>query len=234
MSNTLRNVSIASLLVLAGSSAAFAQSLTTVKLGWVHIDPQSSASNVSGPFTPVDTLSLKVKPQSTLYFSLAQEIDANWEMELALGVPPKHDATLVVVKPSNVPSGVAAQDGAVISKVAQVAPTLFFNYRFGNRDSSWRPFVGIGLNYTRFTDTESTAVNDHVNGGPTTIKMSDSRGLAAQVGVTAKISGPWSVTGSWSTAKVASTITTNTLGIERKADVTFNPSVLTLALGYSF
>lgn len=233
MSNTLSKVCIASLLALAGS-AAMAQSATTVKVGWVNVDPQSSATNVAGPFTPVDALSLKVKPQSTLYFSLAQEIDSNWEVELALGVPPKHDATLVVVNPAKVPSGVAAMDGAVISKVAQVAPTLFFNYRFGDSNSTWRPFVGLGLNYTRFTDAESTATNDAVNGGPTTIRMSDSRGLALQLGATMKLSGPWSLTGSWSTAKVSSTITTNTLGIERTADVKFNPSVVTLAVGYSF
>ncbi|MBC7918180.1 MAG: outer membrane beta-barrel protein [Rhodoferax sp.] len=234
MNTTFRTTSVASLLALAFSGAAFAQQATTVKVGWVHIDPQSSAGTVSGPFTPVDALSMKVKPQSTLFFSVAREINSNLEVELALGVPPKHDVTLAVVKPSAVPSGVAAQDGAVISKVSQVAPTLFVNYKFFDSNSSFRPFVGLGVNYTRFTNPESTATNDAVNGGPTTISMTDSRGLAMQLGATYKISGPWSVTGVWQTAKVNSTVTTNTLGIERKLDVKFNPSVLTLAVGYSF
>lgn len=233
MKNTLRNVSAVSLLALACTGTAFAQA-TTVKVGWVNIDPQSSANNVSGPFTPVDALSAKVKSQSTLFFSLAHEIDSNFEVELAAGLPPKHDVTLVVAKPSAVPGGVAALDGAVIQQVKQVAPTLFVNYKFGDSNSTWRPFVGLGINYTRFTDATSTPTNDAVNGGATSVSLTDSRGLAAQVGLTYKVSGPWSVTGVWSTAKVSTTATTNTLGIERKLDFTFNPSVLTLAVGYSF
>jgi len=233
MKNTFRTTSVATLLALAFSGAAMAQA-TTVKVGWVNIDPQSSAGTVSGPFTPLDTLSAKVKSQSTLFFSVARELDSNFEVELALGVPPKHDVTLVVVKPTGVPAGVAALDGSVIQQVKQVAPTLFVNYKFFDSNSSWRPFVGLGVNYTRFTDATSTPVNDAVNGGATSVSLTDSRGMAAQVGVTAKISGPWSVTGVWSTAKVSTTATTNTLGIERKLDFKFNPSVLTLAVGYSF
>ena len=234
MKTTFRTTTVASLLALAFSGAAFAQQATTVKVGWVNVDPQSSAGTVSGPFTPVDALSMKVKSQSTLFLSVAREIDNNFEVELAMGVPPKHDVTLVVAKPTAVPSGVAAQDGAVISKVSQVAPTLFLTYKFFDKSSNWRPFVGLGINYTKFTNPESTATNDAVNGGPTSITMTDSKGLAMHLGVTAKISGPWSATASWATAKVNSTVTTNTLGIERKLDVKFNPSVLTLAVGYSF
>lgn len=232
MKKTILATAVGALLLgLAGT--AFAQA-TTVKLGWVNVDPRSSAGYVSGPFTPVDTLSTKIKPQSTLFFSAAYAIDANWEAELAAGVPPVHDATLVVSNPSGVPPSTSALDGAVISKVRQVAPTLFLNYKFGTSNSAYRPFVGLGMNFTRFDNAESTAANDTVNGGPTTIRLTDSKGVAMQVGVTAKLSGPWSLTGSWSTAQVKTTITTNTLGIERTVDVKFNPSVLTLALGYSF
>ena len=226
-------LSIAAALALGLAGSAFAQA-TTLKVGYVNVDPKSSAGNVAGPFTPVDTLSTQIKPQSTVFFSLSQAIDANWDAELSLGIPPTHEATLVVNNPAGVPGTVAALNGQVISKVRQVAPTLFFNYKFGATSSAFRPFIGVGMNFTRFDNAQSTAVNDAVNGGPTTIKLSDSKGLAAQVGVTAKISGPWSVTGVWSTAKVKTTITTNTLGIERTVDVTMNPSVVTLALGYSF
>ncbi len=232
MHKTILSTAVGALLLgLAGT--AFAQA-TTVKAGWVNVDPRSSATNAVGPFTPVDTLSLNVKPQSTVFFSVAQALDANWEAELAAGIPPVHEATLVVRNPAGVPPSAAALDGTVISKVRQVAPTLFMNYKFGTSNSAYRPFVGIGVNFTRFDKTESTPANDSVNGGPTTITMTDSKGVAAQIGVTAKLSGAWSVTGVWSTAQVKSTITTNTLGIERTLDVKFNPSVLTLAVGYSF
>lgn len=232
MKNTLLSAAVIALAVGA-SSNALAQA-TTLKLGFVNIAPNSSASAISGPFTPVDALSLKVQDQSTLFFSVAREINEHWEAELALGVPPTHDVAVVVLNPAAVPGSVAAQDGAIGAKVRQVAPTLFANYRFGDGNSQIRPFVGLGVNFTRFDNTESTAVNDAINGGPTTLKLKDSVGLALQLGVTAKLGGPWSVTGAWSTAQVKTKLTTNTYGIERTADITFKPSVFTLAVGYSF
>ena len=232
MKNTLLSAAVIALAVGAYSNA-LAQA-TTFKLGFVNIAPNSSASAISGPFTPVDALSLKVQDQSTLFFSVAREINEHWEAELALGVPPTHDVAVVVLNPAAVPGSVAAQDGAIGAKVRQVAPTLFANYRFGDGNSQIRPFVGLGVNYTRFDNTESTAVNDAINGGPTTLKLKDSVGLALQLGVTAKLGGPWSITGAWSTAQVKTKLTTNTYGIERTADITFKPSVFTLAVGYSF
>lgn len=233
MKKTLLTVSVAAALALAGAGAALAQSVT-LKLGWVNIEPHSSASAVSGPFTPKDALSLKVQSQSTLFFSAATPVNDQWEIELALGLPPTHDVAVVILNPAAVPSGVAAQDGKIGAKVRQVAPTVFANYRFGDSTSQIRPFAGVGLNYTIFDKTESTPVNDAVNGGPTSIKLKDSFGPALQLGVTAKLGGPWSVTGAWSTALVKTKMTTNTLGIERTADIRFHPTVMTLALGYSF
>ncbi len=233
MKNTHHFASVAALLALTASGTALAQS-TTVKLGFVNVEPNSSASAVSGPFTPVNALSLKVQSQSTLFFSVARELSDNWEAELALGVPPTHDVKLVVLPGAAVPGSVAAQDGAVAAKVRQVAPTLFANYKFGDKTSQLRPFVGVGVNFTQFDKTESTAVNDAVNGGATTISLKSSIGAALQLGASYKLSGPWSLTAAWSTARVRTTMTTNTLGIERSADITFHPSVLTLAVGYSF
>ncbi|MFZ4480343.1 MAG: OmpW/AlkL family protein [Rhodoferax sp.] len=233
MKTTFFSASVLTALALSASGSAMAQA-TTIQLGVANVSPNSSSSAISGPFTPVDTLSLKVQNQTTVYFSAAREIDSHWEAQLALGVPPTHDVSLVVLKPTGVPGSVAALDGATVAKVRQVAPTLFANYRFGESSSQIRPFVGLGLNYTVFSPADSTAVGDSVNGGATSIKLKNSVGLAAQVGLTAKLGGPWSVTGSWSTAQVKTTMTSNTLGIERTADISFHPSVFTIAVGYSF
>ena len=220
-------------LALGAAGSALAQA-TTLKLGLVHIDPGSSASAVSGPLTPANALSLEVMKKSTLFFSASREINDQWEAELALGVPPTHDVAVVVLNPAALPGSVAAQNGAIGAKVRQVAPTLFMNYRFGEKTSQFRPFFGIGVNYTTFDKADSTAVNNAINGGPTSLKLDDSVGLALQLGVTAKLGGPWSVTGAWSTAQVKTKLTSNTLGIERTADIKFRPSVLTVAVGYSF
>jgi outer membrane protein len=129
---------------------------------------------------------------------------------------------------------VAAKEGQLIGTVRQIAPTVFANYKFGEPSSKLRPFVGIGVNYTLFDQAESTALFNQLSGGVTTNKLSDSWGLAAQVGASYKLDGPWSISGTWSTADVKSTLTTNTYGVERKTDVKFSPSVFILSVGYHF
>lgn len=233
MKNTFFATAAAAALALGASGGAWAQA-TTLKLGLVHIDPGSSASAVSGPFTPVNALSLEVLKESTLFFSASREINDRWDVELALGLPPTHDVAVVVLNPMAVPGSVAAQNGAIGARVRQVAPTLFMNYKFGEPSSQFRPFVGVGVNYTVFDKADSTAVNNAINGGATSLKLDDSIGLALQLGATVKLGGPWSVTGAWSTAHVKTKLTTNTLGIERTVDIKFRPSVLTVAVGYSF
>jgi outer membrane protein len=231
MNKTL--LSLATVAALACGGNAFATDLT-FQAGYVNINPNSSATAANGPFTPVDALSLKVKSQGTLYLSLVAALDDNWSAQFAFGVPPKHDVTLVVLKPSAVTPSVAAADGQVIAKITQSNPTGFINYNFGDKNSAWRPFVGLGVNYTSFTQRDSTPTNDAINGGPTSIKLKDSWGLAAQVGVTYKFDAKWSATAALATAKVSTTETTNTLGIVRTAKIDFHPAALSLAVGYTF
>ena len=214
------------------SHNAFAQ--YTIQVGGAYVDPNSTAGVAVGPLTPVGAISLTVKPQSTVFFSIAREINDQWDLQLSLGLPPTHDVALKVTKASALPASVAAQDGVIISKVRQVAPTLFANYKFGEASSPLRPFVGLGINYTTFDQTESTAANNAINGGATNIKLSDSWGLAWQAGAVYKFDKQWSMSGTYSTADVNSVITTNTLGIERKVDISFHPAVFILAVGYSF
>lgn len=233
MKNTLLSASVAAALVLGASSSAFAQA-TTIKLGFLNAEPNSSATAINGPFSPVDALSLKVKSKSTLFFSASRDITDNWDVELSAGLPPTHDVAVVVLKPASLPPSVAAQDGAIGAKVRQVAPTLFANYKFGDKASQIRPFVGVGVNYTVFDKADSTSVGDAINGGPTTLKLEDSVGLALQVGITAKLGGAWSITGALATAQVKTKLLTNTLGIERRADIKFSPTVFIVSAGYSF
>jgi outer membrane protein len=120
------------------------------------------------------------------------------------------------------------------AKVRQVAPTLFANYKFMDKSSALRPFIGAGVNYTTFDKRDSTAAGDTLNGGATSIGLKDSFGLAVQAGINYQFDKQWSLTASVSTAQVKTTMTTNTLGVERTTDIKFSPTVTTLAIGYSF
>jgi Outer membrane protein W len=92
----------------------------------------------------------------------------NVGLELVIGLPPKLKAT---------GAGSAAFLGEVLS-VRTVSPTLLLNYHFLSPSDALRPYVGAGVNYTRFTSISSTLAPD--------VKMGDSTGLALQAGSTTR------------------------------------------------
>lgn len=224
--------------LLAGAAlcalCASASAQWTLRAGVTNISPHSSASDVVGPMLPgpPSGISIDVRDKATLYFSAAYGFHPNMEVELAMGYPPTHDVNARIA--SFLPANIQAFDGQRVAKVRQVTPTLFLNYKFGESTSQWRPFVGIGVNYTNFDKRTSTAANNALNGGPTDLRLSDSWGLAAQAGLTYRVNERWSINGAIATARVKTRLTTNTAGVQRTIDIRFHPVVLTLSVGYSF
>jgi outer membrane protein len=228
---------ISALLVLAAASqAALADEKNVVRIGYSNVAPHSSASDATGPFLlqPASGVSLTVQNQSTLFFSYARKIDDRFEVELAGGLPPTHDIS-AKLNPNIVPGYiVSAFQGQTIAKIRQFAPTVFVNYSFGEASSAFRPFVGLGVNYTKFDKRTSTSTGNALNGGPTDISLTDSWGLAAQVGADYKISEKWSIHGAISTARVKTTLTATTAGAARVMDINFHPVVVTISAAYRF
>ena len=184
MTIRLNLIALACAPLLWGSQATWTQDYT-VRLGYSQVQPNSSATDATGPFLlqPQSGVSLTVKDQSTLFFSAARKLNDQLELELAMGIPPTHDVA-AKLNPAIVPGYiVSAYQGQTIAKIRQFAPTVFLNYSFGDSSSALRPFVGVGVNYTKFDKRSSTSIGNSLNGGPTDIQLSDSWGLAAQVGL---------------------------------------------------
>ena len=217
-------------LVLA-ATGALAQD-NKFKVGIVSIAPNSTASDVTGAFTPAGR-SLDVRPQTTLFVSYTRRINDNWDVEGQFGWPPTHDVNIVIRNPA-LPASVQSLNGQVGARVRQVAPTLFVNYNFADKSSTVRPFVGLGVNYTSFNKADSTVQGNALNGGATSLSLEDSFGLAAQVGLNLKVNDQWSFSAALSTASVRTKLTSNTLGVLRSADIRFRPTVFVLSAGYSF
>lgn len=207
-------------------------------------------------------LQLEVQRQDTLMFSIERALDEHWSVELRLGYPPKHDVKLRVSQPQltgsydnlsitgktyvdknlttvaaitqGVEDKVKANNGLVVAGVRQWAPTLFLNYKFGDKTNALRPWVGVGVNHTTFKSSTNAVGDELYHDGGVRVKLSDSTGLAFQTGLTYQLDQNWSLQASWMTAAVKHNLTTYTDHSSQKATYRFHPSVFAAVVAYSF
>jgi outer membrane protein len=230
MTNTIKTAAATVLLVLA-MSAAQADSVpdNTLRVGVYYVQYHSHADDISGPFVPAG-LNLHVNDVETLYLAYVRRLSEHFDLELAAGLPPltktegKGPATL----------GSVPYNGQVISTARWLAPSLLLNYKFFDDSHAWRPYVGIGINYAHFYDRQSTAAGNAASGGPTSIKLPDSIGPAATVGMSYHLRDRWSLYASYSASIVKSRLTADTAGVMRTSEINFGPRAVVVAAGYTF
>jgi outer membrane protein len=214
--------------LLACSGSAMAQS-NTVRVGLYDVFYRVRADDISGPFVPPG-LNLNVNDVQTVYLAYLRRLNPHFELELTAGIPPKTET--VGKGPATV--GSVPYNGQVIGTVKWFAPSVLVHYKFGDESAPLRPYVGVGMNYTRFYDRVSTPAGNAANGGPTTLSLTNSVGPVATFGLYYRVYDTWSVVASYTISSVSSTLTANTSGVERHTDIKFSPSVFVFALGYSF
>ena len=111
---------------------------------------------------------------ATLLFTYERLFTPNVGLELVIGVPPKIKAKA---------TGSVAFLGDDVLSARNVAPTLILNYHFGSDGDRFRPYLGAGINYTKFTSVKSKLAPD--------VKMSDSTGLVVQAGLDYAFDKTW-------------------------------------------
>jgi outer membrane protein len=200
-----------------------------VRLGAFFAHNETKANDLSGPFTPPG-INIRVDDSSGVYGSLLRNLDTHWSLELAGGIPPK----VKTFGKGPAQAGSIPFDGQEVATAKWFSPTLLIDYKFLEQGSAIRPYVGIGINYTRFYDLRSTPTGDAINGGPTSTKLSRSIGPVGAVGATYQFNREISLTGSYSLLRVNSHYSSDTEGVVRTTTIHFNPRVVVVALGYAF
>jgi outer membrane protein len=219
------HITACALLSLASMSAMAQENTFRVGLINLNVHSQSPDFVSNGPaFLTPQPAGLTVGNATTLLLAYTRKLNDHFDLDIVMGLPPKHD---VYGRGMLAPFGVTAQ-------VKQRAPTVFVNYNFFEPTAKFRPFVGLGLNYTEFFDANSTASGNIATGGPTKIDLTESWGAAAQIGASYKLADRWSLCGSIATADVRSNMTATTGSIQRSTRINFRPVVFTLGVGYSF
>jgi outer membrane protein len=204
------------LALLGLGAAAHAQSTptTTLKLGLTRYDTHSKTSGISGIGIPAGA-DAETSDATTVIFTGEYGFTDQLGVEFVLGVPPKIKAR---------GTGTIAFLGDVI-EARNVAPTVFVNYHFGGAGDAWRPYLGLGVNYTRFVDTKSNYGWD--------VHLSDSWGPAAHAGVDYAIDKRWGLFASVAVLKVKSDVTAVGANVIQ-ATIDFRPVVYSAGVSYRF
>jgi outer membrane protein len=200
-----------------------------IRVGAYIVMYDAKADDLTGPYVPPG-VNIDVKNVTTPYFAYLRRLSPHLVAQLAAGVPPKTET--VGKGPPTV--GSVPFDGQVVSTAKWFSPSVLINYVFRDESATLRPYLGAGINYTRFYDLKSTPAGDAANGGPTAISLSSSTGPVVTAGLRWHIKDRWSAYASYDVARVNSYYVGDTAGVIRKTHIKFNPSTLVLSLGYAF
>lgn len=210
---------VAGILLASGNVLAQSAGTWSAKVGYNEFMPKVDSGDITGvPNGKVD-----VGNGGGLFGSATYMLTDQMSVELAFGVPPKLDI----------------EGRGTIEKAGKIAdtkvwsPILMLQYRFGGADSLFRPYVGIGGTYTKYTSVTTTPMLSMLTnpGGSTTASIDSAWGFVGQLGATYKLNDRWYLDGSVVPMRLK---TTAHLSTGQSVDVSVNPLLVNLAVGYRF
>lgn len=228
-------------LFASGAAPVLAQSAgdTLINIGWAHITPNDSSTplTITQPaLGAIPGSGTGVSRTETLGVAINYFYTDNLVFAADLGAPPTYKLH---------GEGSLAGVGQ-IGTAKQWAPTVFVKYFFANAKSKWRPYVGAGVTYVRYSDVELSARFQQVVGAkfgsPAAVTSAElSRGFSPTVnaGVSYEISNNWYANLSLTYVDLKTDANLTTLAtkigtVKSSTTLTLNPLVAFAALGYRF
>ncbi len=150
------------------------------------------------------------------------EAENRWipEVDLSYFFTKNIAAELVLTYPQNIDISVG---GAEVGYIKALPPSLMLQYHFTEL-GDFKPYVGLGLNYTRFSK------RDNLLGGAAEVDGS-SLGFAAQVGLDYMLTKNWSLNADIKYLQMSTDVT---VGGTKVGKVDLNPVTAGIGVGYRF
>lgn len=196
------------------ATAAQAQD-NTFKIGAIRYTTNSKTNGIQGVGVPPGA-DAETGDATTLLLTYERALTPNIGVELVIGVPPKITAKA---------TGTVAFLGDDVLSAKNVAPTLLVNYHFGAPGDAWRPYAGAGINYTKFVSVKSKLAPD--------VKMSDSTGLAVQLGIDYAPSKDWGLFASIAKVQTKSKLVASGTTV-LTTEIDFRPTTYSFGVSYKF
>jgi outer membrane protein len=231
-------------------SPAFAQSAgsNVIEVGWAHLSPNSSAdtlTSTSPPFAGIQVFTsgsdtgMNVSHADTLNFAITHFWTDNFATTLDAGIPSRLQFS---------GSGVdfVGTRFVDIGSANQWNPMIVAKWFFGDAKSKFRPFIGAGVTYVEYSNTDLTqayqdavALSSVAGRGRATAHLSSSWAPVANIGATYHFYKNWSLGLSISYIPLKTNVDISATGGDfgpqtSRSTITMNPLVTFLSLGYTF
>ena len=203
--------------VLAGAALSAQAQDNVFKIGVTRYDTHAKTNGISGIGVPAGA-EAKVGDATTIIFVYERLFGPNLGAELVMGVPP-------TIKTKAAGSVEFLNATGTVLEVENWAPTLLFNYHFFEQGATWRPYVGIGINYTKFKNAKSSIAED--------VDVGSSWGPAVQVGIDYAITKEISAFASLAAVKVKSKVVASGATV-LTTTVDYRPTVYSVGVSYRF
>ena len=213
MKTRLQSLAVAMAAMLAAGAASADNNV--FKLGVTEYTTHSRTNGVSGIGVPPGA-DAETNNATTVIFVYERMVSPNVGVELVLGIPPRIKAKA---------TGSVAFLGDDVLSAKNVGPTLLLNYHFNAPGDTWRPYLGVGINYTKFANIESKLATD--------VKMSDSTGWVVQGGVDYALNKEWGLFASVAALKVKSKVVASGSTV-LQTNIDFRPIVYSAGVSYKF
>lgn len=215
----------------AQSSLAFEAGDILVRVGATTTDPRESSEDVELNQSIVSLSGgrsgVGLNSDTQLGLNFEYFLTPQWGVELLAATPFEHEA-----------EGTGELQGLTIAEFKHLPPTLSLVYHFPVVGVV-QPYAGVGLNYTFLFDEEITAEADSAFAGlglnDGKLKLDNSFGVSAQVGVDFHVDEHWLVNASvrWIDLETDAEIRFAG-GNKVTSTIEVDPFVYTLSVGYIF
>ena len=198
-----------------------------LRVGATEVAPDESSSLISTTATgALAATGAGVGDNTQLGLNIVYMMSDNIGIEVLAATPFEHDLTAIGLGAY----GFATTD---LGSTDQLPPTLTFNYFLGNANSTIRPYLGIGVNYTTFFD-KSLSNQARTELGANSLDLDDSYGVAYRAGVDFNIGDRWILNASlWNIDIETDASFDSALG-KVKVNADIDPWVYMISLGYRF
>jgi outer membrane protein len=209
---------------LCASLPAHAQSKGDwlIRAGLTSVNPQVKSGDLSAPTVP--GTKIDVTASTVVGGGISYMLTDNWSVDLPLAV----------FLENKIKGDGAIKGSGQIGSTKSIPATLFGQYRFGEANATWRPYVGAGPTYAKFTETTGNGTLTALTnpGGPgTSLKIKDKLGYSIEAGITYAFSPKCFADLTVIKTKLK---TTSTLSTGQTIDVTLDPVTVGFYVGFKY